>query len=94
MTNQELKDSFGINKIISSEYDKSLAAACYNGTFVGKRTKDGILVYKGIPYAMPPVGPLRWKKPRLPGRDLLVYEAYYNGKTPIQTEWETERASY
>jgi para-nitrobenzyl esterase len=94
MTNQELKDSFGINKIISSEYDKSLAAACYNGTFVGKRTKDGVLVYKGIPYAKPPVGPFRWKKPRLPGRDLGVYEAYYNGKTPIQTEWETERASY
>ncbi|MBO6161747.1 MAG: carboxylesterase/lipase family protein [Eubacterium sp.] len=94
MTNQELKDSYGVNKLIGGSYDQSLAAECINGTFVGRRTDDGILVFKGIPYAKPPVGPLRWKKPRLAGKDNGVYEAYYNGKTPIQTEWPSERASY
>ena len=94
MTNQEIHDSFGVNKLLAGDFDPSLAARCHNGTFVGKKTEDGILIFKGIPFAKPPVGALRWKKPRLAGHDTGVYEAYYNGKSPIQTEWETERASY
>ncbi|MBR6172700.1 MAG: carboxylesterase family protein [Eubacterium sp.] len=94
MTNQEIHDSFGVNKLLAGDFDPSLAAKCHNGTFVGKKTEDGILIFKGIPFAKPPVGALRWKKPRLAGHDAGVYEAYYNGKSPIQTEWETERASY
>ncbi|MEM7371899.1 MAG: carboxylesterase family protein [Bacteroidota bacterium] len=29
-------------------------------------TEDGVRVWKGIPYAKPPVGPLRWKAPQEP----------------------------
>ena len=42
-------------RIIDGNYDKSLAVKCANGTFVGKKT-DGLIVWKGIPYATQPVG--------------------------------------
>ncbi|HEY1962636.1 MAG TPA: carboxylesterase family protein, partial [Rhizomicrobium sp.] len=38
----------------------SLEAPC--GRLLGLRTGD-ILAFKGIPYGMPPVGPLRWRMP-------------------------------
>ncbi|MBQ7670907.1 MAG: carboxylesterase/lipase family protein [Clostridia bacterium] len=75
------------------EYDSSLAVRCVNGTFVGKSEGDS-KIFLGIPFAQPPVGELRWKRAEPVFPDDGVYEAYYNGKTPIQTEWETERASY
>ncbi len=38
-------------------------AAIDTGTVMGARAAD-TLVFKGIPYAAPPVGPLRWKAPQ------------------------------
>lgn len=88
-----IRGCYGINSLISGSYDKSTAAKCKNGIFVGK--KAGILTeYKGIPFAKPPIGNLRWKKPEPVECDTAVFEAFYNGKTPIQTEWPSERASY
>ena len=80
-------------KIPEGSYDKSLAVTCENGTFVGK-TENGVFSYKGIPYAMPPTGSLRWKRPVDPEPDTGIYEAYYYGKSGIQTEADTERASF
>lgn len=89
----ELRASFGVNRPIEGDYDTSLAAKCRNGTYVGRQDGD-IVIYRGIPFAKPPVGKRRWQRPAPPDADRDVYEAYYNGKSPIQTEWRTEVASY
>ena len=84
---------YGENREITGEYDTELSAKCKNGTFVGKLNGD-IIEYRGVPFAKPPVGELRWKRPEPVEDSDGVFEAYYNGKTPIQTEWITEQASY
>ena len=33
------------------------------GTLIGE-SRDGVNVFRGIPYAQPPVGPLRWRPPQ------------------------------
>jgi len=80
------------NSVITGEYDKGTAASCINGTFVGKEN-DGVVVFRGIPFAQPPVGKLRWRDPVPVTSSDSVYEAYYNGSSPIQTKLESERAS-
>ncbi len=90
---ERIRESWGENRRITDEYDPALAAKCTNGIFVGRR-KGSLLVFRGIPFACPPVGELRWKKPQPVPDGEDVREAYYNGKTPIQTEWPSERASY
>src|SRR4030042_1665548 len=39
---------------------------------------DGVVAYKGIPYAAPPVGDLRWRAPQpvAPWADVRVADAY------------------
>ena len=88
-----IRESYGENQVITGEYDEALSAKCSNGIFVG--AKSGIIAaFRGIPFAKPPVGELRWKPP-VPAQDSsLVREAYYNGKSPIQTEWPSEQASF
>ena len=88
-----IRASFGVNNCITDGYDETLAVKCHNGIFVGKQN-DGIISFRGIPFAKSPVGELRWKAPVAPEDSESVFEAYYNGKTPIQTEWKTAQASY
>ena len=38
-------------------------AATHSGQVAGVRVDAAVSVYKGIPYAAPPVGELRWKAP-------------------------------
>lgn len=83
---------YGENKIIEGKYDSKLAVKCENGIFVGKE-KNGILSYKGIPFALPPVGKLRWKKPAPVHKSNVVKEAYYFGKAPLQAPWFSELGS-
>ena len=83
----------GETRTLSAIPQNAPAAICRNGTFVGKAEGD-VLAFRGIPYAEPPVGPLRWKDP-VPVKDGQgIHEAYYFGKSPIQTEWPSEVGSY
>ena len=59
---ERIEDLIGENKIITGEYAKNLSVTCNNGIFVGTQ-KDNVLSFKGIPYAKPPIGNLRWKEP-------------------------------
>lgn len=73
----------GENGEITGEYDAENAVRCDNGVFVGRETK-GVKSFKGIPYALPPVGTLRWKAPRQAEPSQKVYEAFYYGKSEPQ----------
>ena len=73
------------HRITDGKYDKSLAVRCINGTFVGKKTDEKVIAFKGIPFVgKQPVGDLRWKAPVDIVPDDGVYEAYYFGKCPRQ----------
>ena len=80
------------NKEIT-EFDEDLAVRCNNGTFVGLKD-EYVISYKGIPYAEPPIGNLRFKPPVEKQNSDKIYEAYYLGKSCYQTECETEQAGY
>ena len=90
----EMRALYGENKpITDGNYDKSLAVKCVNGTFVGKK-REGVIAYKGIPFVgKQPVGDLRWKAPVDVVPDDGIYEAYYNGKSPCQVDYDAQVAS-
>jgi len=88
-----IKSLYGENKEIIGEYDKDLSITCNNGIFVGKKN-GSVLSFKGIPYAKPPIGNLRWKEPVLAEDNNKVYEAYFFGKSPIQNEVNGQLGSF
>lgn len=77
-------EPFPLNHAILGSYDTAHAVKCSNGIFVGRET-DGILSFKGIPYAQQPVGTLRWKPVGVAADGDSVFEAYNFGKIAIQT---------
>ena len=78
----------------SSSLDPSgvLEVACENGVMLGK-FDDNVASFKGVPYAKPPVGSLRWKAPVTPDPSNKKIECYEYGYTALQYEWPTELAS-
>jgi para-nitrobenzyl esterase len=50
---------------------------------------DGVISFKGIPFAQPPIGPLRWRVPRPPKPWEGVREAKTFGPDPLQTIGKT-----
>ena len=80
------------NKEIKDDYDRSLSVKCYNGTFVGLKNGN-VISYKGIPYAQPPVDKLRFKPSLKALKSDKIYEAYYFGKSSLQSKCDTEKGS-
>lgn len=90
---QRVNALFGENRKLNYNPDEEHSVGCHNGVFVPK-VIDTVRIFKGIPFALPPIGERRWKKPvPIPEGD-DIYEAYYNGKSPIQTVIDSERSSY
>ena len=90
---KRVRSTFGENKELDINPDVAHSVSCLTGIFVPK-VKDNVRIFKGIPFALPPIGNRRWKKPEPIPNSNKIFEAYYNGKSPIQTEIESERASY
>ena len=80
---QRIRDLNGENKEITGEVDRKATVVLETGTFVGKKSKDGI-AYLGIPYAKAPVGELRWKAPQKAEPSEVVHEAVWFGPSEIQ----------
>lgn len=64
---------------------KTVAKTSY-GQYVGKESTDGVISFKGVHYAKPPVGELRWKRP-VPldlSEEIKVIEATEFGLSCVQ----------
>jgi para-nitrobenzyl esterase len=57
-----------------------------SGLISGATDKNGVTAYLGIPFASPPVGPLRWRPPQAPGHWEGVREADHFGASCMQDE--------
>lgn len=60
-----------------------------NGLLCGEEV-DGISVFKGIPYAKPPVGDLRWKAPQPPENWEGIRDAKSFGFASVQPKFDNE----
>ena len=85
-------EAYRPNLKIEGAFDRSVSAECLNGTFVG-RDREGIVSFRGIPFAQPPVGSLRWREPVPVTEFDGVFEAVHNAPSPIQTKRESGGAS-
>ena len=76
-----------------SSISDDLTAKCKNGNFLGV-LDNGVISFKGVPYAKPPLDDLRWKAPQAPNPSDETFVADKFGNTAIQYEWFSERASF
>ena len=66
---------------------------CSNGVFTGRVLDNGVLSFKGIPYAKAPVGDLRWKAPQAPDPSEEAFDAGEFGLAALQAYSPSEVAS-
>ncbi|MCR5455789.1 MAG: carboxylesterase family protein [Bacteroidales bacterium] len=90
---ERMKAMYGENKVLAAVEAGQPSVTVENGTFVG-RCEDGIKSFKGIPYAKPPVGNLRWRDPQPVDSSKEIREAVYYGKSAIQSLADNIPASH
>ncbi len=76
---------------LASCSDSNPVLTIEGGKITGVQTPTkGIIAYKGIPFAAPPVGDLRWKEPQpvIPWEGIKVADTY--GDAASQTTWDPE----
>ena len=89
---QRMTALYGENGIIQGDYPDSVAVEVSNGIFVGT-CEDGLMAFKGIPYALQPTGDRRWREPKPEPDSRLVREAKYVGHSSIQFRFQGNAAS-
>ena len=78
----------------SDEASEGITVKLINGSFRGTVEDNGVYTWKGIPYAKPPVGELRWKAPENVEASDESFDAFDFGYSCPQYEWPSEPASY
>ncbi|MEI3612420.1 carboxylesterase/lipase family protein [Pseudogracilibacillus sp. SO30301A] len=71
---------------------KTAKVSIFEGTYIGKKDNE-IISFKGIPYAMPPTGSLRWKAPQSLEKSSNEMDAFHFGSSCIQPVDEIEQSS-
>ncbi len=80
-----------LSLVLVSCSDSNPVLTIEGGKVKGVQTPTkGIIVYKGIPFAAPPVGELRWKEPQpvVPWEGVKVADKY--GDAASQTTWDPQ----
>ena len=90
---ERIRSLYGENHELKENPDVEHSVKCENGVFVPK-VNGSVRIFRGIPFAMPPIGENRWKRAVPVKPSDKIFEAYYNGKSPIQTVINSERASF
>ena len=86
VSEEEVAEANQENGTVTGDVDEDVTVRTKTGTYVGE--EDGSCVsYLGIPYAKPPVGPLRWKAPKPLDPTDAVFEAKSFGASAVQVEY-------
>ena len=80
-------------KVSATTKASKTAVMTKNGNMKGTY-KNGVSSFKGVPFAKPPVGELRWKKPVAPDPSTKDVDATEYGYAAMQSLWHSEGASF
>ena len=80
-------------KALPEPKGEKVSVTASNGVMVGRDYED-VKSFKGVPYAKPPVGELRWKAPVLAEDSDQEIDCGQYGYTSLQYPWPTEPAGY